>query len=229
MPNRYDPNFVSLNTVEEPVWTYNNFSKWNIWKFWNSATRIWKINKSTKNTFGLLPKMYSCRRVIPSNIGQGVEELTPSCGREQNFHQLPSESSVSASDITSSRVNPLPCWISFSPRTSESKRSRSYMVFSYSPTLSSTAAALPRCVITIGSFVSLIFLRTSATPCLRSETGMIAGIRAITCTSNRTTNGVQNDQPKQAQSEKFQNINQMAAQQSGGDRHRLERDWEREK
>lgn len=115
MPNCYDPNCLTFDSIKQSVRRDYDFSIWEIRKFRRNSPGLRKLLKPAQGRLCSVAKPQGGRRIILANMSQRGKKLH-SCGIcEMRFHDYYFASSASASAKTEDKSCPSPDSISSSP------------------------------------------------------------------------------------------------------------------
>src|SRR5208337_1017686 len=125
VPESDDPYLVFTNAIEEPVGLDVDFAVGKLRKLHDDRTRLGETREPPQRFCRLLLEPPARGAVVSPDRFDSGKKLHPGRWSEKNVHVQPSDKRASASASTCSRECPTPAAISFSPRASKSRSSRS--------------------------------------------------------------------------------------------------------
>src|SRR3990172_9565293 len=116
MPHCDHPHVAALHSVEEAIRANDDLAVRKVGELGEMASRARKALEAAQNPLGALAKATGRFRIVPVDVEDDREKLSPSRRRKAYAHAYSESRISSASRRTASRVLPLPARISRSPR-----------------------------------------------------------------------------------------------------------------
>ena len=86
VPNRNDPDHLSLESIEKTIRDNNDLSKRKIWKLGELASRVWKPVQPEQSFFGFASKLDRGPGLVFAYVVDRREELGPRGWSEADRH-----------------------------------------------------------------------------------------------------------------------------------------------